>query len=151
MIGTQVGGIKWWGKSAPAEPTAVTTTTPTAAQVNIINYLKNKPVEIISNAALKSYLDNVYRFSKEITKPSDKEIIETKKSVIDSDTQGVGASGQGTGQGTVIGVPGAAATAVSASGGTGGGSRRNRKRPTTRKYIKSSYSVKKGKTYKIRI
>lgn len=120
--GTQVGGIWGFGKSAPAGPTA--------AQINIIKYLKNNPVEIISHAALTLYLENVYKFSKEISKPSEKERNETASAV--KHTEQVGAAPAGSA------VP-------------GGGSRRNRKRPTTRKYIKSSSSVKKGKTYKIRI
>jgi hypothetical protein len=121
--GTQVGGGFWSNKttSAPAGPTA--------AQTNIIEYLKNNPVELISHDALKSYLDKVYKFSKEITKQSEEEKKETAKSV---DASAVASTGPVTGPGT-------------------GGSRRNRKRPTTRKYSKSSSSIKKGKTYKIRI
>jgi hypothetical protein len=117
--GTQVGGIQWFGKSTPSTPAG-----PTAAEQNIINYLKGNPETIISHPALKSYLDKVNNFSKEISKPSEKERNETISSIED------------TAKGVVAGT---------------GGSRLNRKRPTTRKYSKSSSSVKKGKTYKIRI
>lgn len=157
--GTQVGGIgipSWFSKNkspeTPAAPTAETTTTPIAAptptvalpkaQNNIINYLKDYPVNIISHAALKSYLDNVYRFSKEITKPTDKETKETEKSVKESAPAPAPAG---------VSVPGNGQGAVVTDAAPAGGSRRNRKRPTTRKYIKSSSSVKRGKTYKIRI
>ena len=130
--GTQVGGIFGFGnKNKSAEPTA--------AEKNIIEYLKTNPVELISHDALKSYLDKVYKFSKEITKQSEEEKKETANMLNEIDGGGV-PTGAGTGP-------------VNGSGVTphGGGSRRNRKRPTTRKYSKSSSSIKKGKTYKIRI
>ena len=114
----QVGGLFSWNKS---------TTTTEAAAKNIINYLKEHPVNIISNSALKLYLDNVYKFSKEITKPSEEEKDQTKQNL-----------GNSTQQGSVNKQP-------------NGGTRRNKKRRNSKKYTKSSSAIKRSKTYKIRI
>jgi hypothetical protein len=146
----KVGG--GWFNKTPSAPAG-----PTASEKNIIEYLKKNPVELISHAALTLYLENVYKFSKEITKQSEEEKKRTANSVIES----TGDSAAGIppvpvqGPGAAVPVNGSGDTSpLNGSGGTGanlGGSRRNRKRPTTRKYSKSSSSVKKGKTYKIRI
>jgi hypothetical protein len=136
----KVGG--GWFNKTPSAPAG-----PTAAEINIIKYLKGNPVELISHDALKLYLDTVYKFSKEITKQSEEEKNETKNAVILSAVDSAVPVNPVPVQGHGVAV---ASAVVSTDAGLGG-SRRNRKRPTTRKYSKSSSSVKKGKTYKIRI
>jgi hypothetical protein len=152
------GGFRNFFSKKDNSPAA--TANPTPAQVNIIKYLKKSPTNIISEESFKAYLDAVYKFSKEISKPTKEESKESRNnvsgSVVDpaAGTSSAGpanavlaTTGPATGSATTGPATGSATTGPAtgtATTGPGGGRRHTRKKPRKPK-------MSKAKSYKYRV
>jgi hypothetical protein len=146
---TQIGGGGLLGffskKDTPAATTApapATATTPatviakalTPAQINIIKYLKKSPTNIISDESFKAYLNAVYRFSKEISKPTVQENKESQDNIDES-----------VAPATNVDPTKAAETTTNVDPATTAGGRRH-----TRKKLRKP-KMSKAKSYKYRV